>query len=179
MTLSVSVCVLVPGLWAGGRRISLALTGRALGSTLGWPSDPQDLGVREGAIGKYGQSTASPIDARSLSPILADGALGGRKRPLPASDSLPEGWHQPGSSHLHQGRSLPGKRGCGPRASRQEANEVGLVWRTVDPSLLDDTTLTGDTSLSIDQVVLCLRSMLTMVPSGHAPRCSEFPSLAH
>jgi hypothetical protein len=48
---------------------------RALGSTLGSPSDPQDLGVREGAIGEDGQSKASPIDARSLSPIPADGAL--------------------------------------------------------------------------------------------------------
>ena len=141
---------------------------RALGSTLGLPSDSQDLGVREGAIGEDRQSTASPIDARSLFPIPADGAPGGRKRPLPTSDSLPEGGHQPGASQLHQGRSLPGKRGRQPRACRQEANEVGLLWRTVDPSLLDDTTLTGDTSLSLAQVVLCLRRMLTMVPSGHA-----------
>jgi hypothetical protein len=118
---------------------------RALSSTLGLPSDSQYLGVREGAIGEDGQSIASPIDTRSLSPIPAHGALGGHKRPLPASDSLPEGGHPPDDSHLHQGRSLPGKRGRLTRASRQEANEVGLVWRTVDPSLLDDTTLTGDT----------------------------------
>jgi hypothetical protein len=52
----------------------------ALGSTLGSPSDPQDLGVRKGVIGVGRQSTASPIDARSLSPIPADGSLGGRKR---------------------------------------------------------------------------------------------------
>ena len=36
----------------------------------------------------------------------------------------------------------------------------------MDPSLLDDTTLTGDTSLSLAQGVLCLRRMLTMVTSG-------------
>jgi hypothetical protein len=48
---------------------------RALGSTLGSPSDPQDLGVREGAIGEGGQSTASPIDKRSLLPTPADEAL--------------------------------------------------------------------------------------------------------
>ena len=47
-------------------------------------------------------------------------------------------------------------------------NEVGLLWRTVDPSLLDDATITGDTSLSLAQVVLCLRRMLTMMPSGQA-----------
>ena len=38
----------------------------------------------------------------------------------------------------------------------------------MDPSLLDDATLTGDTSLSLAQVVLCLRRMLTMMPSGQA-----------
>ena len=131
-------------------------------------SDSQDLGVRVGVREVGRQSTASPIDTRSLSPIPADGSLGGRKRPLPASDSFSKGGHQPGASSLHPGRSLPGKRGCRPRACRQEAIEVGLLWRTVDPSLLHDTTLTGDTSLSLAQVVLCLRRMLTTVPSGQA-----------
>ena len=130
----------------------------ALGSTLRLPSDPQDLGVREGFSGVGRQSTASPIDAWSLSPIPADGSLGGRKRPLPASDSFSKGGHQSGASSVHPGRSLPGNRGCRPRACRQEANEVGLLWRTVDPSLLDDATITGDTSLSLAQVVLCLRA---------------------
>jgi hypothetical protein len=51
---------------------------------------------------------------------------------------------------------------------RPPVDELGLVWRTVDPLLLDDTTLTGDTTLSLAQVVLCLRRMLTMVPSRHA-----------
>jgi hypothetical protein len=59
-----------------------------------------------------------------------------------------------------------GETGGLPRARRQEVNEVGLLWRTVDPSLLDDTALTGDTSLSLAQVVFCLRRMLTMVPPG-------------
>jgi hypothetical protein len=140
----------------------------ALGSNLGSPSDPQDLGMREGITGVGRPSTASPIDACSLSPIPADGSLGGRKRPLPASDSFSKGGHQPDSSSLPSGRSLPGKRGCWPRACRKEANVVGLLWLTVDPSLLDDTTLTGDTSLSLAQVVLCLRRMLTMVPSGES-----------
>jgi hypothetical protein len=98
----------------------------ALGSTLsGSPSDPQ--GVREGVIGVGRQSTVSPSDSRSLSPIPADGSLGGRKRPLPARDSFSKGGHQPVASSLHSGRSLPGKRGCRPRACRQEANEVGLL----------------------------------------------------
>ena len=48
---------------------------RAPGSTLGSPSDPQDLEVREGATGEGEQSTASPIDARSLLPTPADEAL--------------------------------------------------------------------------------------------------------
>ncbi len=122
--------------------------------------------AREGITGVGRQSTASPINACSLSPIPADGSLGGRKRPLPASDSFSKGGHQPDASSLPSGRSLPGKRGCLPRACRKEANVVGLLWRTVDPSLLDDTTLTGDTSLSLAQVVLCLRRILTMVPSG-------------
>ena len=139
-----------------------------LGSTLELPSDSEYLGVKEGATGEDGHNIASPIDSRSLSPIPADGTLGGRKRPLQAIDSLPDGGHEPVDPHLHQGRSLPEKRGRRPRARRQEANEVGLVWRTVDPSLLDDTTLTGDTTLSLAQVVLCLRRMLTMVPSRHA-----------
>ena len=112
----------------------------ALGSILRLPSDSQDLGVREGVIGIGRQSTASPIDARSFSPIPVDGSLGGRKRPLPASDSFSKGGHQSGASSVHPGRSLPGNRGCRPRACRQEANEVGLLWRTVDPSLLDDET---------------------------------------
>ena len=60
-----------------------------------------------------------------------------------------------------------GNGGVLPRACRQEVNKVGLLW-TVDPSLLDDTMLTGDTSLSLAQVVLCLCRMLTMVPSGQA-----------
>ena len=84
----------------------------ALGSILRLPSDSQDLGVREGVIGVGRQSTASPIDARSFSPIPAHGSLGGRKRPLPSSDSFSKGGHQPGASSLHPGRSLPGKRGC-------------------------------------------------------------------
>ena len=45
----------------------------ALGSTLGSPSDPQDLGVREGVIRIGWQSTASPTDARSFSPIPPTG----------------------------------------------------------------------------------------------------------
>ena len=39
-------------------------------------------------------------------------------------------------------------------------------YGAVDPSLLDDATLTGDTSLSLGQVVFCLRRMLTMVTPG-------------
>jgi len=65
-----------------------------------------------------------------------------------------------------QGGPGQGNGGVLPRAYRQEANEVGLLWRTVDPSLLDDATLTGDTSLSLGQVVFCLRRMLTMVTPG-------------
>jgi hypothetical protein len=61
--------------------------------------------MREGITGVGRQSTASPIDARSLSPIPADGSLGGRKRPLPASDSFSKGGHQPGASSLPSGRS--------------------------------------------------------------------------
>ena len=44
--------------------------------TVGSPSDPQDLEVREGSTWVGGQSTAmSPIDARSLLPSPADEAL--------------------------------------------------------------------------------------------------------
>jgi len=72
----------------------------------------------------------------------------------------------PAVINTHTCHWQPGKRDCWPRACRQEANEVGLLWRTVDPSLLDDTTFTGDTLFTLAQVVLCLRRMLTMVPSG-------------
>jgi hypothetical protein len=82
-------------------------------------SDSQDLGVRVGVREVGRQSTASPIDARSSSPIPADWSLGGRKRPLPASDSFSKGGHQPVASSLHPRRSRPGKRGCLPRACRQ------------------------------------------------------------
>jgi hypothetical protein len=51
----------------------------------------------------------------------------GRKRPLLASDSFSKGGHQPGASSSHPVRSRPGKRGCLPRARRQEVNEVGLL----------------------------------------------------
>ena len=40
--------------------------------------------------------------------------------------------------------------------------------KPVDPSLLDDTALSGDRSLSLAQVAQCLRRMRTMASSGHA-----------
>ena len=137
-----------------------------LGSIPRLPSDSPDRGVKEGANGVGGQGAASTTVARPLSPIPADRSLGGRKRPLPASHFLSNGGHQPCASSSHPVRSRRGKREGLPRASRQGVNEVGLLWRTVDPSLLDDATLTGDTSLSLGQVVFCLRRMLTMVPPG-------------
>jgi ribonuclease HI len=137
-----------------------------LGSIPRLPSDSPDRGVKEGANGVGGQGAASTTVARPLSPIPADRSLGGRKRPLPASPSPSNGGHQPCASPSHPVRSRRGKRESLPRACRQGINEVGLVWRTVDPSLLDDATLTGDTSLSLGQVVFCLRRMLTMVPPG-------------
>ena len=139
-----------------------------LGSIPRLPSDSHDRGVKEGANGVGGQSAVSPTDARPLSHIPADRSLGGRKRPLLASHVFSNGGHQPCASSSHPVRSRPGKREGLPRARHQEVNEVGLLWRTVDPSLLDDTTLTGDTSLALAQVVLCLRRMLTMVPPGQA-----------
>jgi hypothetical protein len=83
-----------------------------LGSILRLPSDSHDLGVKEGVNGIGRQSTASPTDARPFSPIPADRSLGGRKRPLLASDSFSKGGHQPGASSSHPVRSRPGKRGC-------------------------------------------------------------------
>jgi len=111
-------------------------------------------------------STVATAPLRSSKRRRDPGALDSNLGLLSPSDPQDLGGHQPGASSLPSGRSLPGKRGCRPRAYRKETNVVGLLWRTVDPSLLDDMTLTGDTSLSLAQVVLCLRRMLKMVPSG-------------
>jgi hypothetical protein len=101
-------------------------------------------------------------------PLLLQGAQGGRKRPPPESDSFFEDGHHPGTSRLRTGRSPRGRRDLRPRACRQGANEVGLLLRTVDPSLLDDTALSGNTLLSLAQVAQCLRRMLMMASSRHA-----------
>jgi hypothetical protein len=150
------------------RRVKRQRDPGTLGSILRLPSDSHDRGVKEGVNGVGRQSAASSTDALPFSPIPADRSLGGRKRPLLARDFFSEGRHQPGASSSHPVRSRPGKRGCLPQARRQDVNEIGLLWRTVDPSLLDDTTLTGDTLFSLAQVVRCLRRMLTMVPPGQA-----------
>jgi len=122
----------------------------------------------------------SPIDARSLLPSPADEALadgGTRTRSSSPSSSRSdfgpfialrsfddadprelagEGWDS--DADWGFGGPEPCDSDVDGQACRQEANEVGLLWRTVDPSLLDDATLTGDTSLSLAQVVLCLRA---------------------
>ena len=137
-------------------------------NTLESPSDPQELEAGAGANREGGHNIASPIDARSPSPTPTARAQGGRKRPPPESDSFFEDGHHPGISRLRKGRPLRGKRDLRPRACRQGANEVGLLLRTVDPSLLDDTALSGDTSLSLAQVAQCLCRMLKMASSRHA-----------
>ena len=55
-----------------------------------------------------------------------------------------------------------------PSAGRTRANEIGLLFRTVDPSLLEDPTLSGDTSLSLAQAAQCLRRMLELATTGGA-----------
>jgi hypothetical protein len=47
-------------------------------------------------------------------------------------------------------------------AGRTRANEIGLLFRSVDPSLLEDPTLSGDTSLLLALVAQCLRRIIGM-----------------
>jgi hypothetical protein len=51
-----------------------------------------------------------------------------------------------------KGRHADARRDSRPPALRAGVNEVGLLLRTVDPSLLTDPLLSGDTSLSLAQV---------------------------
>ena len=53
-------------------------------------------------------------------------------------------------------------------AGNTRANEIGLLFRSVDPSLLEDPTLSGDTSLSLAQVAQCLHRMLELAATGVA-----------
>jgi len=53
-------------------------------------------------------------------------------------------------------------------AGSARANEIGLLFRSVDPSLLEDPTLSGDTSLSLAQVAQCLRRMPELAATGDA-----------
>ena len=76
---------------------------------------------------------------------------------------------------LSRGRPLRGNRDTRPRVCRKGVNEIGVLLRTVDPSLLDDTALSGDTSLSLAQVVQCLRHMLNWLPQG-LPTTQTIPS---
>jgi hypothetical protein len=61
-----------------------------------------------------------------------------------------------------------GNRTSRSSAGRTRANEIGLMFRTVDPYLLEDPTLSGATSLSLAQVAQCLRRMLELAATGGA-----------
>ena len=61
-----------------------------------------------------------------------------------------------------------GQRTLRSSAGSTRTSEIGLLFRSVDPSLLEDPTLSGDTSLSLAQVAQCLRRMLELATTGDA-----------
>jgi hypothetical protein len=115
--------------------------------------------------------SGSSIDGSSCLPLKPGRVSSSQTRNRPRQSiqrkAPPGARHSPPLPQRPAGRPLGGRGASRPQTPRSRVNAVGLLLRTVDPSLVEDPSLSGDTSLSLAHVVQCLRHMKELASSWH------------
>jgi hypothetical protein len=99
--------------------------------------------------------SGSSMDGSSCLPLKPGRVSSSQTRNRPRQSiqrsAPPGGRHSPPLPQRPAGGPLGGSGASRPQPPRSRVHAVGLLLRTVDPSLLENPSLSGDTSLSLER----------------------------